>query len=399
MIRFVFIFLLFFAFIGHAQTQQKKRIFILHSYSQEYGWTKSQHDSFVHSLQTLYPSALDISVEYLDTKRLKFSDDYQSFFLTYLQKKYAGYSPDAIYVTDDNALNFFVHQPKLFSTSPIFFSGINNLSLEITLDKNRYSGVYEVKEIVPNIELIRQFSPQTREIWIVGDDSTTYESIESDIRTHIHQYPKYRFHFISSKQIEDITTQLPNTPKTFVLLTTIGGWSDINGNNLTLNESIDILKRNKNLILCSMEDAYVQGGVIGGFVTSGANQGGNAAQMILRHLNGEPLKKIKSITKSPNVYMFDRKALMESRLILSEYIARDAVILHEKISFMERYQQSILNGVFILVIIFLLFLLITFLISRQKNAHIKRLEQELHRCSEEVTMQKEKLNVLEVIDE
>ena len=395
----IFLFFFFVIFLNFLFAAEKKSIFILHSYSQEYGWTKLQHENFIQNLQASSRYPLDISVEYLDTKRLQFSPEYEIFFRSYLEKEFHNLVPDAIYVTDDNALNFFVHQPKLFSTSPIFFSGINNLSLETTLDKNRYSGVYEVKEIVPNIELIRQFSPQTREIWIVGDDSTTYKSIESDIRTHIHQYPKYRFHFISSKQIEDITAQLPNTPKTFVLLTTIGGWSDINGNNLTLNESIDILKRNKNLILCSMEDAYVQGGVIGGFVTSGANQGGNAAQMILRHLNGEPLKQIKSITKSPNVYMFDRKALMESRLILSEYIARDAVILHEKISFMERYQQSILNGVFILVIIFLLFLLITFLISRQKNAHIKRLEQELHRCSEEVMMQKEKLNVLEVIDE
>jgi len=395
----IFLFFFFVIFLNFLFAAEKKSIFILHSYSQEYGWTKLQHENFIQNLQASSRYPLDISVEYLDTKRLQFSPEYEIFFRSYLEKKFHNLVPDAIYVTDDNALNFFVHQPKLFSTSPIFFSGINNLSLENTLDKNRYRGVYEVKEIVPNIDLIRQFSPQTREIWIVGDDSTTYESIESDIRTHIHQYPKYRFHFISSKQIEDITAQLPNTPKTFVLLTTIGGLSDVNGNNLTLKESIDILKRNKNLILCSMEDAYVQGGVIGGFVTSGANQGENAAQMLLRHLNGEPLKQIKSITKSPNVYMFDRKALMESRLILSEYIARDAVILHEKMSFIERYQQSILNGVFILVIFFLLFLLITFLISRQKNAHIKRLEKELHRCSEEVTMQKEKLNVLEAIDE
>lgn len=395
-VRFILINVLLIAFFVNANAHEKKSIFILHSYSQEYSWTKRQHDNFVAKLQTSSQSDLDIYVEYLDTKRIFLSPEYEIFFRSYLEEKFKGISPDAIYVTDDNALNFFIHQKTpLFSDSPIFFSGINNLSLEAKRDKTRYTGVYETKDIVPNIELIRQFSPQTRDIWIVGDDSTTYHSIEADIRTHIHKYPKYTFHFLSSKRINDIVSNLPHSPKIFVLLTTIGGWDDEKGNNLTLKESIAILKQNKHLILCSMEDAYVQGGVVGGFVTSGADQGIRAAELVLRYFNGEKINNIASITKSPNVYMFDRKALMESRLILSEYIAHDSVILHEKKTFFERYQHNIMNTIFILFVFFLLFLLIVFLISLQKNAYIKRLEKELQVCSDEVENQKK----IEDIDE
>ena len=400
MIRFIFIFLLFFSIIIQAQTQHKKRIFILHSYSQEYSWTKLQHDNFVHSLQNLYRSPLDISVEYLDTKRLKFSNDYQSFFLDYLQKKYIGYSPDVIYVTDDNALKFFVNnQSALFSKTPVFFSGINNLSLAHTLDANKYTGVYETKDIIPNIDLIRQFSPQTREIWIVGDTSNTYRSIEADIRTHIRQYPKYTFHFLSSARIDEIMEKLPNTPKTFVLLTTIGELSDANGRNLTLKESIEILKQNRHLILCSMEDAYVHEGAVGGFVTSGANQGAASARLVSRYLKGEALLYIPSVIKSPNVYMFDRKGLMESRLILSEYIAHNAVILHEKKTFFERYQQSVLNVIFIIFILFVFLLVISFFIVVQKNTQLKKKEAELEECSDELAMIKEKLFLIEQTNE
>lgn len=400
MIRLVFIFILFFNLIGHSDTLHKKRIFILHSYSQEYAWTKLQHDNFVHSLQLLYPSAYDISVEYLDTKRLTFSDDYQAFFFAYLQKKYSDYTPDIIYVTDDNALKFFIHhRTELFSKTPIFFSGINNLSWAGTLDKSKYTGVYETKEIVPNIELIRQFSPQTREIWIVGDASNTYHAIEADIRNHIRLYPKYTFHFLSSTRMEDIMAKLPKTPKTFVLLTTIGELRDSNGRNLTLKESIQILKQNRNLILCSMEDAYVQVGSIGGFVTSGANQGSMSAKLATRYLNGESLIHIPSIVKSPNVYMFDRKGLMESRLILSEYIARDAVILHEKRTFFERYQQSILNTVFIIVVFFLLLAVIGILLLLQKNTQLKKMESDLEESYKELRIIKEKIALAEQYDE
>ena len=395
----VLIFFFFVVLFSFVYAGEKKSIFILHSYSQEYGWTKLQHNNFIEKIQTSSRYPLDISVEYLDTKRLKLSPEYEEFFYQYLAKKFQNFTPDAIYVTDDNALNFFSHHPLLFHASPIFFSGINNLALANTLDKNRYTGVYEVKDIVKNIELIRHFSPQTRDIWIVGDNSTTYRSIEADIRTHIHHYPKYTFHFLSSTRIDEITARLPKTPKTFVLLTTIGEWSDNKGNNLTLKESISILKRNENNILCSMEDAYVQGGVIGGLVTSGAHQGMHAADLVLRHLNGESLKNIESINESPNVYMFDRKALMESRLILSEYIARDAVILHEQKSFFERYQQTILNTLFILVIFFLLFMLIFFLISLQKKAYIKQLENQLHECSRQLLIDSKKSSISEVENE
>jgi hypothetical protein len=400
MSRILFVFLLLFTFVLQADNRLKKRVFILHSYSQEYSWTKSQNDSFVQTLQRLSPSALDISVEYLDTKRIKFTPEYETFFLNYLQKKYDGYEPDVIYVTDDNALNFFIHyRSQLFSTKPIFFSGINNLSLIHTLDPSKYTGVYEAKEIIPNIELIRQFSPQTRDIWIVGDASNTYRSIESDIRSHISNYPKYSFHFLSSNRIGDITAQLPKTPKTFVLLTTIGELSDANGRNLTLKESIQILKQKQNIILCSMEDAYVQEGVIGGFVTSGVNQGSSAANLVSHYLNGDALKHIPSLIKSPNVYMFDRKGLLESRLVLSEYIARHAVIFHEKRTFFERYQQTILSAVFILFVLFIVFLIVNFMIISQKNTQIKKIGLELEECSDELSNVKDKLAVLEHSDE
>ena len=78
--KFLIIILTFFIVYAQANTNTKKRIFILHSYSQEYGWTKSQHNSFLSSLEKSPLSSMEVSVEYLDTKRLKFTDAYQEFF-------------------------------------------------------------------------------------------------------------------------------------------------------------------------------------------------------------------------------------------------------------------------------------------------------------------------------
>ncbi|OHE11087.1 MAG: hypothetical protein A3J96_00510 [Sulfurimonas sp. RIFOXYC2_FULL_36_7] len=193
--------------------------------------------------------------------------------------------------------------------------------------------------------------------------------------------------------------KLPNTGKSFVLLTTIGGLSDASGRNLTLQESIARLKQNKNLILCSMEDAYVFGGVIGGYVTSGKLQGERAAELMMRHFKGEPLRNIHPLLKSPNTYMFDRRSLLESRLILSEYSARNAIILHENKTFFEQYQEMILNAVFIFFIFFLLFMVIVFFIAVQKNDQLEKLKTELEECSSELLRIKERVNTSDDFDE
>jgi hypothetical protein len=243
--------------------------------------------------------------------------------------------------------------------------------------------------------LIRQFSPQTRDIWIVGDDSSTYKGIEADIKQKILSYPKYTFHFIASEKIDNVRSQLPNTPKSFVLLTTIGGWHDYNGKNLMPNESIDYLKKNPHLILFSMEDSYMIGGVVGGYVTSGAKQGSEAATLLTHYFSGEAVTHIHSLLKSPNVYMFDRNELVKSRLILSTYTARNAIILHEKKDFFEKYQQIILNTAFILFILFPIFIIVIYFIFMQKNAYLREMEVSLEESSSELSMIKNKLALIE----
>ena len=64
-------------------------VLILHSYHQEYLWTKKENDGFVKTLQARFAGKeLAFSSEYLDTKRIPFTDEYQDFFKQYLQQKY-----------------------------------------------------------------------------------------------------------------------------------------------------------------------------------------------------------------------------------------------------------------------------------------------------------------------
>lgn len=99
-----------------------------------------------------------------------------------------------------------------------------------------------------------------------------------------------------------------------MILTTIREFTGDDGTLLTPEVAISELTAMPHLVVMSMEDAYVTRGVIGGFVTSGTHQGELAAAMAVRVLGGEPVTAIYPTLRSPNTYLFDRRALIRARI-------------------------------------------------------------------------------------
>ncbi|MCG7993685.1 MAG: hypothetical protein JAY99_15200 [Candidatus Thiodiazotropha lotti] len=123
------------------------RILIIHSYSQEYPWTKGQHEGFIDGLQKEQPAQTIIKTEYLDSKRTDYNNSYADWFEQYLQIKYQDFRPDVIYVTDDNGLNFgLTHLVNLFPETPLVFSGVNDYSIQEKLDPALQTGVFEKRK-------------------------------------------------------------------------------------------------------------------------------------------------------------------------------------------------------------------------------------------------------------
>jgi hypothetical protein len=166
----------------HAQASIPTPVFVLHAYSQEYPWSKGQHQGFVQALNEDASRAYALNVEYLDTKRAGYSPAYADLIVDHLRQKYKGYQPAAVYVTDDNALSFALsHLDRVFPGVPVFFSGINNYDVGPLLDSARTTGVFEKKEIAPNLRLMRRIDPAIKEIVIVAT-RPAYRAIESDSR-------------------------------------------------------------------------------------------------------------------------------------------------------------------------------------------------------------------------
>lgn len=319
-------------------------VFILHSYNQHYPWTQSQHEGFVSAISNDTTDQVILSTEHLDTKRLRYDAVYKEAFKDYLQSKYANYKPDLIYVSDDNALDFSIESlPDNLTTAPVIFSGINNYALIDTLDQNRFVGVFEKKEIAPNLDLLSALDSSVQDILVVGDGSTTYNAIKREAEKVLATKPQFKPTFLEENNLESLLETLRQRNEKYLVLTTIGGMTSAEGNIVPLNKTLKTLVALDRFVIISMEDDYLSEGILGGYVTNGRQQGEQAGRLAKAYLDGQAFSDLPMITDHMNTYMFDHQLLEQYHFSLPEYIEDTAHIINQPQSWYARYKNLIIG--------------------------------------------------------
>ena len=329
------------------------QVLVLHSYSQEYPWTQSQHQGFIQSLEADAGIKVAVSTEYLDTKRRPYDAAYALDLARHWRLKYRDYKPAAIYVSDDNALLFARdYLAELFPSAPVFFSGINDYELRNTLDPSRFTGVFELKELAPNLKWLLGMTPDANDLVFVGDGSNTYQAVESQARKQL-EPTRLRATFIAETRLDRAVARLRELPGKYVFLTTVGGMTDEQGQVLPLRDIVKSLVLQGRVVV-SMEDGYVMEGVLGGWVTSGRNQGAGAARLLLSYLHGRPLVGLPPLLSSPNAWIFDDEVLHQQRIELPASLRAQAVLTHLRPGYYEQHRALILGSLQVLAGVLLL---------------------------------------------
>lgn len=329
-------------------------IFVLHSYHQDYPWTQKQNTGFISVLdhkEGFYPL---YSTEHLDTKRRDYDKDYEEAFVYYIRSKYKGYQPELIYVTDDTALNFMLqHREKFFPNVPIVFSGINDLSKRNTLDVKIFTGVFENKDIIPNIKLIRTLFPQENEILLLGDGSTTSSMIQDDLENDMSVVHGLKIQNLYNPIFESVMNKLKEFKGKVIILTTIGGFKTEESHLLPLTQVIHSVVTSGDFLVISLEDTYIKQGVIGGFANDGISQGSHAGEMALQILTN-PKSPLPKINKSVNNWIFDAKALEQHAVVLPKEIVKQSRFLNLPKTFFEQHQKLLITLLYVLITIIII---------------------------------------------
>lgn len=317
-------------------------IVAIHSYDEFYPWTTEQRTGFrsvLEKVPALYPH---YSVEYMDTKRRNVDAAYEQELLHYMREKYKGQSPALIYVTDDSALKFVMHnREKLFPSVPVIFSGINDEKILTSLDKKSYTGLLENKDALANIKLIETLFPEEKEVLFINDGSYSGTLIHDNIVGDVSAArTKMELRSINENNFDSVLNQLKMFKGKAVVLGTVGGFHTKEGHSVPVREAIHNIVDAGAFSVFTMQDTNIIDGVIGGNADRGVIQGVEAGKMAVQVLTHSDAPMPKTLI-SLHHWIFDREALEDSLIVLPDEIASQAIFLNEHKSFYQKHENLI----------------------------------------------------------
>jgi two-component system sensor histidine kinase/response regulator len=360
-----------------------KSILILNSYSATFAWTKEQYSAIVDALKE--ERDLDLFVEFMDTKTFKPTKAYQERLLEFYRQKYHNISFDIVVTTDDNALAFVIaHQDeRLFADAKFFFSGVNNLSLQEILDKDHFTGVFEVKRPLSNVALAKALNPDLKTLYLIGDGSTTAKKNIEQYQAQLKSIEGIALEYINHQDIDEVRKSLEGyEPQSMMMLLVFSAFEE-RGRAIEDHEALQRLEeiyKNPMLTHDSVYATREDGAIVGGNCSDAHIAGSMVAEDIMRYLGGVKMRDLPFKLEQSNRTYLNETLLQSFDLSTRSLEVADAMIVNRIDSHLQRYRE------WIYVILFSLVLLVLYMLRKvSKHKRLVAFNSNLERLVEERT--------------
>lgn len=346
---------------------KQRNILILNSYSAETAWTQSIMTGI---REHFADTNLDIKlyVEYMDTKEF-FDKPYMHTLVNLLKRKYTQLDIDLIVTSDDNAFNFVRQQrPFLFKNTPLVFCGVNYLKNAGELPGQNITGVIEDYDILGTIQMGLTLFPKTEKIFVVNDDTTSGQSNKRRLEQILPSIPSnITLEQSGQTSMLEVQQKLSKLQKdTLVLLMSFT--RDKNNYHFSYKQSAELITGSSVRPVLGFWDFYLGNGILGGAVTTGLDQGRTAAALAIKILEGEDIRTLPVVVKSPVTPYLDY-AVMNRFGIAGITIPADVEILNQPPSILKEYRAIVLAIIAIFVVLFVLISAQSVKILFQKKTH------------------------------
>ncbi len=366
-------------------------ILVLHAYHAGYKWTDDIMRGIEDSLMLRYPGSLndadagrdfdgdiELHVEYMDTKRI-YNPSYLATLVELYRRKYQDLPLDLIISSDDNAFNFLLeHRDSLWPQVPVVFCGVNYFKSSRLEGRSGFTGVNETLDVRATLDLMLELHPQTEQIVIVNDMTTTGRSIHPYVMDVIPDYQdRVAFTYLDDESMDKVLETVATLSSDSLILF-ISFFKDGTGQFFEFDESIAMVTEASPVPIYSIWDFYLGYGIVGGRLASGYYQGEAAAQLAQRILQGEAVEDVPVIQESPNHYMFDYAQMQQFGLHPRD-LPEDSIMLNRPITFYEQYKWWIWGSSTLLVLVGVILAVIS-----TKNAALRRAEEALRVSNQDI---------------
>jgi PAS domain S-box-containing protein len=355
----------------YAEVTQERHVLVLNSYHKGLSWT----DSIVKGIESVLlgdeVTNVELTYEYMDSKRYYDDEYFQKLYEMY-RYKYKKHHFDIVIVNDNDAFNFMrKYRDTLFPDTPVVFCGVNNYKDSLLEGHPMFTGIVEETDIKDTIKIALKLHPDVKRFVVLNDKTTTGIAMKSEVlRVAPNFKDKVEFLFLENFDMKELQREIRDlSPNSIILLTVVS--QDKSGNFFAYEESLALIYAASRVPIYSFWDFYLDKGIIGGMLTSGFQQGREAAITARRVLRGEDVAKIPVVKNSPNRLMFDYKQLHRFGIKQSS-LPKESVVINLPDTFFYQYRMFFLGTAAVI-----LFLLLVIAVLFIRNSLRKKIEQTL----------------------
>jgi PAS domain S-box-containing protein len=230
--------------------------------------------------------------EYLDFKS-SIGKIYTKDLYKLLKTKYAERKYDAIIIVDNNSLDFIrKHKDLYFQDIPKIFCGINFFKPELLLGIKNITGVSQGLGIRNTIKLILKLQPRKKKLLVISDYTLTSSLIRKDIQSIEKEFSAaIKFEYFSKFSFKSLSNKVKNLNDDYVVYMTIVNRDSLNMY-LRDTETAKLVSFNSSVPVYTNFSEIIKNGAVGGYISSGYDQGFEAGKMIHQILEGANIKNI-----------------------------------------------------------------------------------------------------------
>lgn len=353
-------------------------ILAIHSYHSGYTWTDRQIQGMNDHLLSIDHGRDRIFHEYLDGKRISWSEDFEGF-IDYLNAKYRHRSISVLVAMDDYALKCVQKFRYLIDSDlPIFFSGITAINKSDVPAVERSTGVMERLDAQLTIDFALSQFTSVSKVFVLCEYTLTGELLFEAIKNQLELPDEIELIRFENIAFEEHLTQFSLLPEDSIVLV-LPYRRDSTGSILDQSFVIQSLGQLTDVPIFISYQFSICENMVGGKIMDSYDFGAIVGDQISAYLSGTPLEQIPLIQDSPSRWVFSEVGL--NRFGLSQLsLPEECTMLYKADGSMFKF----FFGLFIIVVfITVQTLLIVILFGSRKR--LKQLTSQLRERKNDLT--------------
>lgn len=325
---------------GLNKIKNKERILIFNSYHEGYKWSDDIVQGIKSKLEE-YDEEFEISLEYMDTKRVN-DEKYLSNLYELYKNKFTKEKYDLIITCDEAAYQFMIHSKnEIFPQTPVVFCGVNYFENDQIKNITNITGVVESYYVEETLQTALEINKSVNKVYIISDNTLTGQAVRRSIdKAKNKLYSKLEFFNYYNKDVEELKELVANLPEDSIILY-LFYFQDTKGVKYNYDEVIKTLSNVSKVPIYTIWGFNLGNGALGGKVTNGFSQGYKAGELAYRILQGENAEDIKVVEAYEDYLIFDFKE-MEKHNISKASLPQNSLVINEV--FKDKKNILILNS-------------------------------------------------------